>query len=249
MTLKLFLATMGMAVLLTGACRAQAAETIAVDEANPPFMYAGDGKAAGIYPALLDEAFKRMAVPVAITAMPWKRAIAGIDAGQNGVGGIYQNAERLTKYDFSAKLFDEVILVYVPKAKPFPFKDLSSLKGKTVGVIRGWSYGDDFDAAVKNGTIATEGVAADSMNFAKLAVGHLDAVLAIKEAGNALLAGNQDYGAKIEVEALPLTSNPSYLAFAKSAGKAPLLGQFDKTLAAMRADGSFDKIVATAVSK
>ena len=52
--------------------------------------------------------------------------VAGLDAGANGVGGIYKNAERLLKYDYSDKLFDEVILVYVPKGSTLTFNGIDS---------------------------------------------------------------------------------------------------------------------------
>ena len=72
------------------------------------------------------------------------------------MGGIYVNGDRLKKYDYSEKLFDEVIVLYMPAAKAGGFKGIDSLKGMTIGVIRGWSYGDDFDNAVKSGAIKTK---------------------------------------------------------------------------------------------
>lgn len=227
--------------------RAHAQELVAVDAANPPFMYADGEKAAGIYPAILSETFKQMGVSAEIVPMPWKRAISGIDAGENGVGGIYQNSERLQKYDYSDKLLDEVIVVYVLKGKGFPFAGIDSLKGRTVGVIRGWSYGDDFDAAAKAGSIKTDEATGDGLNFAKLAAGRLDVVLAIKESGASVIASN---GLADKVEALPtpLSSSPSYLAFAKSSHKGAELAQFNAALAAMHRDGSFDKIVSSALA-
>mgnify|MGYP003339158857 CR=1 FL=1 len=96
-------------VVLGWSTWAAAKDLVLFDEANPPYMYGSEGKAVGIYPALLAEAFKRAGIEVECQAGPWKRDLAGLDAGANGVGGIYKNAERLLKYDYSDKLFDEVI--------------------------------------------------------------------------------------------------------------------------------------------
>jgi len=234
--------------LLAWSGTVSAGELVLFDEANPPYMYSADGKVAGVYPALLAEVFKRAGIEVELQAGPWKRDLAGLDAGTNGVGGIYQNSERLLKYDYSDKLFDEVILVYVPKGSPLTFNGIDSLKGKTVGVIRGWSYGDDFDAAVKAGTIKAEETASDALNFGKLSNGRLDAVLAIRESGAAALASA---GLTQQVVALepPLSSAPSFLAFNKQAGKVELLAKVNAALATLHQDGSFDRIVSSIIGK
>lgn len=223
---------------------ANAAEVVAFDEANPPFMYTANAAATGVYPALIAEAFKRMKVDVEFAAEPWKRALEGLDNGKNAVGGIYKNSERLKKYDYSDKLFDEVIIVYVPKGKKSVFNGVDSLKGKTVGVIRGWSYGDDFDNAVKAKVISVEKVSGDSQNFSKLDKGRLDAVLAIKESAEAAIA-SASLADKVEAVDPPLSSSPSYLAFAKSANKTDLIAKFNVAISGMRKDGSFDKIVSS----
>jgi polar amino acid transport system substrate-binding protein len=241
------LASVSLGLFLACGVWGHAAEVVVFDEGNPPFMYKSGNGVAGIYPALVAEAFKRMKADVEMTALPWKRALNGLDSGENAVGGIYKNSERLKKYDYSEKLFDEVIAVYVLKGKKFSFSGVDSLKGKSVGVIRGWSYGDDFDAAVKAKTVKTEDVGGDAQNFGKLVEGRIDVVLAVKESAAATLA-SADMGNKVELLDSPLSSNPSFLAFAKSANKTDLIDKFNVAIAAMRKDGSFDKIVASSIS-
>lgn len=230
------------------ASAAMAKELVLVDDANPPFMFSENGKAAGVYTVVVAEAFKRAGVAVDINAAPWKRAITGIDNAENGVAGIYKNTERLKKYDYSDKLFDEVIVAYTAKDKAFAFSGVDSLKGKTVGVIRGWSYGDDFDAAVKSGSIKTEETASDAQNFVKLEIGRVDVVLSIKESASAVVA-KQKLEDKVRALDPPLSSSASFLAFNKTANKVALLGTINEALAAMHKDGDFDKMVATILSK
>jgi polar amino acid transport system substrate-binding protein len=241
------LISIAFAFFLACGVSAGAGEVVALDSANPPFMFARGDKAAGVYPALIAEAFKRMNVDVTFAPMPWKRAIEGLDSGANAVGGIYKNSERLKKYDYSDKLFDEVIVVYVAKGKGFAFSGTDSLKGKTVGVIRGWSYGDDFDNAVKAKTITVDEAPDDGVNFGKLGAGRTDAVLAVKEGGGVAIA-SANLADKVEALDPPLSSSPSFLAFAKSANKTDLIAKFNAAIAAMRQDGSFDKIVAASLA-
>jgi polar amino acid transport system substrate-binding protein len=228
---------------------AMASESIILDEADPPFMYNDNAKPSGVYSALIAEALKRAGIEAVLSTAPWKRAIAGLDSGENGVGGIYKNAERLKKYDYSDKLFDEVVVVYAPRAKIFSFSGLDSLKGKTVGILRGWTYGDDFDAAVKSGSVKTEETAGNEQNFAKLTIGRIDALLAIKESAEGTISTEKSLADKVQAFEPPLSTSPAFLAFSKTAGKMPTLDKFNAAIAGMRQDGSFTKIVAAAFAK
>lgn len=212
-----------------------------VDAENPPFMSSRAGYAVGLYPAVIRAALGRCYDNVRVQAKPWKRAFVEIDKGQAGVGGLYKNAERLAKYDFSDPIYVENIAVYYRQVRPLEFRSVSDLHGKTVGVLRGWSYGDAFDAARRNGAIATEEVSSDRSNFLKLMDGRLDAVLAIEESGKTTLATPGVRG--IDQASVYLASFPVHLAFNKAAGKGDLLACFNKALAEMKRDESFDRIV------
>jgi len=242
-----WMALAGLALILGVApAPLQARETIVFDEADPPFMFVADGKPAGLYPVLVAEAARRAGLDVELASMPWKRALAEIDAGKAGVAGVYRNGERLKKYDFSDRLFDEVVLVYVPVGKGFAFTGIDSLRGKIVGVIRGWSYGDDFAAAVKSGAIAAQEASGDAQNFVELANGRIDAVLSIRESGEAAIAAG-GWGKQVVALDTPFAADsPTFVAFAKSADEIAVLGSLNRALAAMHADGSFDAIVASA---
>jgi len=220
---------------------AVAAEKVCFDQENPPFMYQKGDSPAGLYPALIAEAFKRMDVPLTMECLPWNRALAGADAGEWGVGGIYQNAERLKKYDYSEPIFAEKLMIFVLQGSEFAFSGVTDLSGKTIGVMRGWSYGDDFDAAVAAGSITKDEVESDEMNFKKLIAGRLDALIATPETW-AGLQGELDKDGKVVSLPTPMAENNTYLIFNKSAGKTDLLTRFNETVAAMKADGTVEKL-------
>lgn len=238
----------GLLFLLLLGCNvaAYAAELVYVDTSVPPLMYEADGKALGIYPALLAEISRRSGVELDIVAVPWKRALAELEAGRAGNGALYKNSERLQKYDFSTKLFDEVQIVYVRTGNEFKFTGVSSLKGKRVGVIRGWSYGDEFDAAVKSGSISADGVDSDEQNFKKLLIGRIDAMISIRETAAAAIAAG-GYKDKVTALSPPLSNSSAYIAFAKSAHKQEVIDKLNKAIQAIRSDGSFDLIVNSVV--
>jgi polar amino acid transport system substrate-binding protein len=225
--------------------RAAGPVTINFDAANPPFMFAKDGKPAGIYPAIIQAAFKHMNTPLTMAAEPWKRALEEVDGGRAGIGGVYKNSEREKKYDFSTQIFTEKLVVYFNKTAPVNFSKVADLKGKKVGVIRGWSYGDEFDDARKSGLLIAEDGDSDEATFRKLDVGHLDAVVAVNESGNGLLPKFKNIGAA----ATPLSQNGTFIAFAKSANLKDVLKSFDQTYKDMQKSGEIKTLVAASLAK
>lgn len=212
------------------------------DEANPPFMYASAARPAGIYPALVEAAFRHLATPVTLQARPWGRCLLELDLGIAGVGGLYKNTEREGKYDYSTPIFFERLEVYFRHSHPVRFTRLEDLHGLRVGVLRGWSYGDEFDDARKRGVFSVEETASDELNFRKLELGRLDVLIAVREAGNVLMPKHPEIG----VSPHQLLANQTYLAFAKSAHQAELLHRFDETIREMKASGEFARIVSEA---
>jgi polar amino acid transport system substrate-binding protein len=218
---------------------------VAVDSQNAPFMFVRAEVAEGLYPQLIRAAFQHMDTAVRLEAIPWSRALRQLDQAECGVAGIYRNGERLLKYDFSAPIFVERVRLYARRERGLSFSSLADLGGLRIGVIRGWSYGDAFDQARRDGLLVAEEVAADAQNFSKLASGRLDAVLAVEQAGTALLAG----GAypSVQVLAHPLAVNSTHLAFHKSTQSGPLLKRFDEAMEQLRRDGTHDRLVVQAL--
>ena len=231
-----------------GGASAQGTITVGFDAADPPLMYEASGKAAGLYPDLIAAIFAKMGVSISTFAAPWTRVLAGADAGTNGVGGIYKNAAREAKYDYSAPIYEEEIAIYTQGTKAFDFKDIDSLSGKTIGVIRGWSYGDDFDKARAAQKFRVEEVEGDELNVTKLGLGRLDAIVGIPLSVDAAIRKNR-LGGKIAKLPEALSKNPTYLVFSKTADKEALLEQFDDALAKSRTDGSYDQIIRNSLAK
>jgi ABC-type amino acid transport/signal transduction systems, periplasmic component/domain len=242
----LFITMMGSLIFNLSVIVAQ--ETVAFDSANPPYMYDKGGSPAGLYPELFREAFNRMGEAATFVALPWKRALDDCDTGKSGVGGIYQNADRLSKYDYSAPYYEEHIAVYTLKSSGFIYTSIKDLYGKTVGVLQGWSYGDDFDNAVTAGKIKKEEVTGDSVNITKLSNKRVDAILSIVESGDAEV-GKQNLSGIIFRQQKYLSTSSVYLVFNKSVNKKAVLLKFDNAIASMKKDGSFDRIVKSVFGK
>jgi polar amino acid transport system substrate-binding protein len=215
---------------------------IAVDSGNPPFMYEISGEAAGLYPLLLKAVFARLGLVMEIKPYPWKRALSMGETGLAGVGGIYKNEKRLEIYDYSDRIYTESLMLYVKKGSGLQFKTLADLKGKTIGVIMGWSYGDAFDQARAAGLFHADEVTTDTANLEKLAQGRLDCVVAIDLAADHIL---QEMKLQDQIEKLPvpIAVNDTYLVFAKSLNQKDLLAKFNQMLNVMRQDGTYDALI------
>ncbi|MBF0230101.1 MAG: transporter substrate-binding domain-containing protein [Desulfamplus sp.] len=215
---------------------------IAVDAANPPFMYGDADVAKGVYPGLLQKIFEKMGKTVEVKGYPWKRALVMGEKGTAAVGGIYKNEARLKIFDYSDPIFDEKLNLYVRKGEIFVFKNISDLSNNNIGVIRGWSYGDDFDKGIKDQIFKVEENVSDELNFKKLIAKRLSCVIAIEQSADMAIA-KLGYQEKAQSLAESFAVNPTYLVFAKSQNKQALLEQFNNTLKTMKADGSYEALI------
>jgi polar amino acid transport system substrate-binding protein len=214
---------------------------VQVDDNNPPFMFVAGEQAAGIYPALIKAVFYRAGIPVVVQAKPWVRVLHDMDRGQGGIGGAYRTTERAAKWDFSAPLLTENIAVFMRKDADWTFTAFSDLNGRTIGTVRGWSYGESFDTARAIPLLTAEDTQSDRINLRKLASGRLDAVLAIEEAG---LLTIKDMGiGNLRPAAHYLASNPAHIAFPKSSKRDDLLHKLNKAIAELKHEGEFNRIV------
>jgi len=221
---------------------------ILFDQANPPFMYAADRKAVGIYPAIIAEAFARMGQPVVMEAVPWKRALISIDEGHAGVGGIYKTEERLHKYDYSDPLFEETLLVVVREGSSLKYEGIESLRGMVLGISRGWTYGDEFEAARKAGVFKVEEADGDGQNLEKLRAQRIDVILCVREAAFSAMAGTGTRD-MFTVQEKPFSVNQAFLAFSKQTHMDRTLAEFNEALRAMHEDGTWDTIVTSVLGK
>lgn len=220
---------------------AASAPVIGFDNGSPPFFDAKAGKPVGIYPLLVEAIFDDAGVPMVAVSAPFTQVLANLDSAAWGAGGILKTPARLRKYDYSDYIFVESVVAYYSKRKPLVVGRLADLRGQRVGLLRGWSYGESFDASVSELDISVAPAGSDEANFHKLQLGRLDVVFALEEVGSDLIAtGNYP---DVERSSFFVRQNPSYIAFNKSAGRRPLIRKLNKSIARMRASGQLGTLV------
>ena len=239
---------LGLALLLLGAglaapCHAQDADAliVAVDANAPPFMYEEREQVHGLYPRLVGAVCDRAGLACGMRALAWRRALFELDRSTMAAAGIYKTVGREQRYDFSLPLYQERIVVVYRRQHPLEFHGLADLDNKRVGVMSGWSYGDEFDRARADRRFSAYDGDSDLQNLQLLQYGKLDAVLTIQEAMDARL----QTGAYADLAVAPaiLASKATYLAINKASPQLPLLQRFNQALEKMRLDGSYQQLV------
>lgn len=224
-----------------GGTSVHAGELIFVDEAAPPFMYDTPQGATGICPALVHEIFSRLGEPVVIEAIPWKRILAQIETGSAGVACIRMTHERAAHLDFTDPFILTSIGVYARRGRIIDYTGIDSLKGRLVAVRRGWSYGETFDRARADGLFQIEEFDADGQILDTLLDGRIDAVV-LAQATADLLISAHDASDRVVSFRDDSLNGERRIAFPKGATKGALIQRINGALAAMRADGTLEKL-------
>jgi len=76
---------------------------------------------------------------------PWNRLLHNLNKGEGLAFGLSKNAARLQTLHFSEPVYVNYVWLVTRSDAVFPFSDMQDLKGKSLGVSRGSSFGDEFD--------------------------------------------------------------------------------------------------------
>lgn len=220
---------------------APAVLTIGFDVGSPPFFDLKNGCPSGIYPLLVGAIFRDAGLPMLAYPAPFSRVLVKTDAGEWGAGGILKTPDRVARYDFSDAIYTERILVYFNKTRSRPINTLADLEAKRIGVVRGWSYGKAFDELGAGKFFFLEPVNADVINFKKLQIGRIDALLVLKDVGLNLTSSGEFTDLAIADIAIP--SSQTYIAFSKKSGNAELLRRLNKSINKLQTSGHLSELI------
>jgi len=218
-----------------------AAETLVVfgDDAYAPVIYSKQGQPDGALVRLLRRAESLTGDRYELRLVPWKRAYELARRGEGGLIGVSYTQERSVIFDYSKSVYDDDIRIVTLKGSQFAFSDLSDLKGKQLGGVRGASYGETVDQAIAAGLVHVDRDIGQVSRLRKVLAGRLDAALvgngpagldAVIDSHPELQA-NRD---KFVVLDIPLARDPLYLAFPKEMGKTAALRRFNEALDKLR---------------
>jgi len=145
----------------------------------PPVSWVKDQEVIGVAPALVKLIFGELGYQVKLTMIGnWKRCLSEVKNGHADiVVAAYRIASREQSFDFSDQpIVADPIGVFINREQGNHYNSLDDLKGKTVGLLFGDSFGDSVDAFIADNN-QIEYVSKGKQNFEKFAYGRIDFML------------------------------------------------------------------------
>ena len=225
-------------------CNSVSAEKIVfltLEKDIPPNVYNEDGILKGIYVEIIQEVCSKLDMEAEFQRYPWKRCVEYIKRGRGDAifPPIYTEERNDFLYFPKVPMTSKKVAVFVRSQSNIRIENVSDLKNITIGVNRGYSYGEKFDSyqglkKVYSNNIDTQ------VNM--LIFNRFDAAIAVK-APFMFVSKKMGLADKIKV-AYIISEVPSYVAFSKATGnKGKLMSEkFSQVLRHLKREGVIQKI-------
>jgi polar amino acid transport system substrate-binding protein len=219
------------------------AETVTLSSADYPPYFGPKLPQEGIVTAIAVEAFHRAGDRVVIRYRVWAQSLDEAKNGTtDGIIGLWHSPERERDFAYSQSLYANQIGFYARKDRHFDTRNLALLKrlGMRVGVVRGYLNPAPFEAA----HLPTDISADDEENLRKLALGRYELALIDRGVAAYLLRSRltQLHDSLMWLEP-SVETMPLYIGFSRrSAGWQRRLAHFNAGLAALRQDGTLERL-------
>jgi len=237
--------------LLIGSQKWAAAEppVILVAPEEHPYNYVEDGHITGMFVEIVREAFRRAGHAVEIRLLPWPRCMEEVRFGRaDGMYVVYKTPEREQIFDFTGQPLEflhEHFFVRNASALGLEIdKEFTALRGKRVGILAFTKHSDKVTRAMEKGALGKVVAVNSYETLARmLESGRLDAVLAVRDPMVTALhaVGAADLVRQVEPDVDVI---PAFLVLTKMRDLSGLRADYDRALTAMKADGSYDKLIA-----
>ncbi|HEV2674861.1 MAG TPA: transporter substrate-binding domain-containing protein [Aliidongia sp.] len=243
MTKFLFRSLIGaLAIALSTAARADTL-TIAGCENYAPYSDAalpGDGFANDLTTRIMRQA----GYDTSVTMLPWIRALEETEAGRFDIlPSAWRTEDRAQTLLFSAPIAMSRLVFVKAASSPFEFRSLEDLAGLTVGTIAGYTYEPEFLASPLFERPAVTDIL---LNLKMVAARHIDLTLDDELTLRFIIRSRApDLAPLLALTQGVLSQQPLFVSFSKQRPDAEqLLAAFNTGLARMRADGSYQRLLA-----
>ena len=178
----------------------------------------------------------------------WERAKQDALHGKVDLSALwYHTEDRARVFTFTDPVIDVATVFFHHKDAPFDWKSLDAIDAsKVIGVTRGYSYGQEFDAAKETGLFRHEVADRDTLNFRKLLRRRIDAFVIGELVGHDILSRsfNPSERMALAVHPLKISKAPMFLIAARDNPQAtPLLARFNDGLRSLRDSGEYEAIM------
>lgn len=188
------------------------------------------------------EAFNRGGYVSDVAFLPWKRAFEGTRDGKyDALFTMWYREEREEFFLFSDPLPSNELVLLVRAGDDAKFEGYDKLKGKTIGVVRGYAAPPGFEEAKLKVSEARD----DEENLRKLLRGRIDMALTDRIVAQHIINTKMESDAeKIGWMEPPVHVDVQYMVVPKAVDNSEtLMESFNASLAAMTEDGTLKKIM------
>ncbi len=216
------------------------AETLTLGYVSfPPYEYIENGKPAGILVTIVQEIFKKSGYDLVLKHFPFKRALKLTKEGKiDGLFNFYKNADRLKYFDYSEPVIKNPLVFFVRKDSVMVYTDLNDLKNKKISVMRGYTYGAEFD---KSNLFKKDESNKHESSFRKVGKGRSDAYPCDKLVGISV-ARKDGLMSELKILPNPLKVMDGHIGFTK--GKhTNVIKRINSTIIEMQKSGTIEKII------
>ena len=214
-----------------------------------PKIYKEDGEARGILVAIarhIDDQMTGYAFDIRL--FPWARAYQHALHGQGGIIGLSKTSEREAIFDYSDVIYHDKVIIVTLREKAFDYREMADLEGKTIGIGRGGSFGDEYERASAAGIFKVEEDSGPVIRLKKLLKGRIDCALispgrfALNQTvrQDPLLSENRE---RFIILPQPFKQDPNYLGFVKTMKMGGFLDAFNEALREAKASGAVAEII------
>jgi len=201
---------------------------------------AGARAVHGIGARMTRAVFDTSGLPVSMKILPWRRCLNDLQQGHSHLGWSTVRApEREVYLSYSKPVWLTSNLIFAAADDPsLPWKGWESLAGKTLGVVRGYGYGVDFDRLRGQG-IRIEAVGNEDQQFSMLLNRRVDAFVMEWQSYLFLQRRRGATGGEFAATEIPLPEMSYHIVASRAVPEAvAALPLIDGAIDALRSDGT-----------
>lgn len=212
----------------------------------PPYEMVIDGELTGFHVDLLGEVGKQLNVEVIFKSVPWKRALKMIrDGAADAITFISKTPEREEYVHFiDGNIISHTLdgfFAIKEKAGEISYTgELKQLRGLKIGVLAGYTYGDDFDNA--HFLDKDDGAKVETQLLKKLLSGRFDIAV-----GNVprirYIARGMGVEDRLEYLRPFLSNSPNYIGFSREKNIGRFSEKFAEVMTLFKSTPSYDALV------
>lgn len=215
----------------------------------PPYVLGeiGSDATSGTGVQLIQEIFSLVEdAQVRFPLLPWNRALIAVEEGSmDGIGILLKSKERERYLVYTEPLFTSYDLAWY-STRAFPgglrWKSIEDLTPYTIGVVSGYSYSDEIDAAIEGERLSVIKAPNARQLFRMLAGGRIDMAFANNFVGCSLASRNRG---TLDVAAADrkVATATYYLGFSRKSPALSIVPEVNRAIVRLRENGEIDRIL------